>query len=345
MSRDEQDDGRLPENGTDGSDEVADLIRLAGKLPPVPADEIARIRTATYAAWKDKVGYAADRRWHRGWQMAALATAATVALGVGFWVWQQGRFGAGAAALPATARVQSVAGMAWVQGPDLARPRHPAVAGTLVPVGAEITTSSEARMALVMPTGHSIRLDIASSAVMRSSSSLTLESGAAYVDSGPDRLRDGLTIVTPVGEIRDIGTQFETRLLETAVRVRVREGIVRFAHDEADHEVQAGTQLQVATDGSVSRTDTPVFGPDWQWVEAATPPIDIQGRPLLEFLEWIARERGWRLEFASPATRDQASTIIVSGSIEGLTLDQALAAVLGTCRLTHDVEQGVLLIR
>jgi hypothetical protein len=70
--------------------------------------------------------------------------------------------------------------------------------------------------------------------------------------------------------------------------------------------------------------------------------MEIEGRSLRQFLEWVARERGWILRFDSLATSAEADSIILDGSIDGLTLDQALEAVLATSRLTHRVDQGVL---
>jgi hypothetical protein len=109
-------------------------------------------------------------------------------------------------------------------------------------------------------------------------------------------------------------------------------------------EVAAGRELEVEEGGSVARRNAPQYGPDWDWFTEVTPMMEVQGRPVREFLEWMARERGWTLSFADTWTADRAASIMIDGSIDGLTLDQALDAVLRTTTLTHRVENGVLKI-
>jgi hypothetical protein len=54
---------------------------------------------------------------------------------------------------------------------------------------------------------------------------------------------------------------------------------------------------------------------------------------LREFLSWAARESGRTVTFDTQATEQAASTIKLRGSIEGLDIDTALAAVLSTTPL------------
>ena len=76
----------------------------------------------------------------------------------------------------------------------------------------------------------------------------------------------------------------------------------------------------------------------------ACAPVDLDGRSLREFLDWIAGENGWQLRFADAAVESQAQTTM-HGSIEGLTPEEAFAAVLPTAGVEHRLENGVLLIR
>jgi ferric-dicitrate binding protein FerR (iron transport regulator) len=334
-------DVQPPAEGWGGSDETAELIRLAGRRPPVPADEIARIKSATYAHWKAKVRQRSERR--RGRAIAGLAAAAVIVLGVGLWIWRDDKIETDSA--QSTARVQSVVGTAWIRsGPGAPEPEA-IVAGTDVPMGSSLETSDGARLAILMPTGHSVRVDDASRVRVLSGSTLDLGGGAVYVDSGARAVPKSLVVRTRVGEIRDVGTQFEARLLRESLRVRVREGSVSLVGKRGRQEVTAGEELELAEDGSMTRRDVPGYGPDWDWIAQVTPMIAIDGRPLSGFLDWVASERGWTLKYADPETRDQAATIILEGSIDELTLDQALDAVMDTCRLTHRVEHGVLIIQ
>ena len=133
------------------------------------------------------------------------------------------------------------------------------------------------------------------------------------------------------------------------MRVRVREGRVWLDRGKLDRgedilEVGAGTVLEVDEAGRASRREESSFGADWAWIEEVTPLMELEGRSLREFLDWVVRERGLRLRFASPDLADSALEITLNGSIEGMTLDQAMESVLPTCRMIHRIERDVLII-
>ena len=65
----------------------------------------------------------------------------------------------------------------------------------------------------------------------------------------------------------------------------------------------------------------------------------------MTFCDWITRENGWQLRFADSAVEEKSRTTILHGSIKGLTPGEALAAVLPTSGVEHQLEKGVLLIR
>ena len=62
------------------------------------------------------------------------------------------------------------------------------------------------------------------------------------------------------------------------------------------------------------------------------------------FLDWVAREGGWTIRFADEALRRSAPSIVLRGSIDGLTPEQALEAILPTCGLTHRIANGTVTI-
>ena len=45
------------------------------------------------------------------------------------------------------------------------------------------------------------------------------------------------------------------------------------------------------------------YGETWDWIASTTPAIDIEGRPLADFLAWAGRELGREVVFASPELR------------------------------------------
>ena len=180
---------------------------------------------------------------------------------------------------------------------------------------------------------QSFRLDEDSRVLQVSPSEIRLERGAVYVDS-----RMGIVVIhTPFGTVREIGTRFEVRLLESALRVRVREGAVLA---EA-HRVEAGTELILREDGSVARQPTAAWGPEWSWVLKAAPPLQIEGLTLKDFLDRVSRETGWTVRYEDP----KAGEIVLHGNVGDLAPDQALEIVLPGAGLDHEVVDGVLILK
>ena len=108
--------------------------------------------------------------------------------------------------------------------------------------------------------------------------------------------------------------------------------------------MQVGTELELDPDGSVTRRELSTYGPEWEWIIGITPALDLEGRTARTFLDWVARERGWTLAFADEAVARSAEEIELGGTVERLTLEQALDAVLPTCRMIYRVEDGILVI-
>jgi ferric-dicitrate binding protein FerR (iron transport regulator) len=312
----------------DDGDDVATLVRLAGPRPAVPAQRAERVRAAAIAAWRDGVR---DRR-RRRLLGPTLALAVAASLVAGLLLMRSDP--------PVGATVASLEGSAWVRGTAGAE-------GQPVPAGSEVVTAETGRIALRLPSGHSVRLDRHTTVRVLDGASLSLERGALYVDSGADAASPGPAVVvrTPLGTVREAGTQFELRLESGALRVRLREGrVVVQGGDDRTLEVSAGTELRLVPSGATVTEAIPLHGPDWGWVEAIAPVLDVEGRTAASFLEWVARERGWRLTYADPAVALSARTTRIAGSLAGLTLDQSLEAVLPSCRLTHRIEGGVLVV-
>jgi ferric-dicitrate binding protein FerR (iron transport regulator) len=197
-----------------------------------------------------------------------------------------------------------------------------------------------------MASGHSVRLDVGTHVRILSEQALGLDRGVAYIDSGPRPAAPdvSLEIRTPLGVVREIGTQFEVKAEGDAVRVRVREGEVSLETGADRLRVAAGIEISVDLDGSTTRRRLPSYAPEWDWLGQVTPMMDLEGRSLREFLDWIGRERGWQIRFESGSVAASASEIILNGSIEGLTLDEALQAVLPTTGTSFHVEEGILTV-
>ena len=214
------------------------------------------------------------------------------------------------------------------------------------------------RVALRLGDDLSVRLDAGSRARIVSPTRVDLERGAVYVDSESETA-NAIEVRTTFGVVRDIGTQFEVRLLygdddgalgevaaaATVLVVRVREGEVRMTTVAGtDHSALAGEQLTARDDGSVEPGTTPLAGESWDWVLTTAAVPDIEGRPLVVFLDWLMREGGWTLDYADATTAERVAEVSLHGTIDGLNAEEAMPMVLEGSGLgfTIDGERFVL---
>ena len=290
-------------------DQVRHLLEEAGPRPEVPPEDLAKIKAAFRSEWEEHVRRrrAPDRR------LWLLAASVLLALGLGWWLWP--------APSPPVAHVEGTSGTE--EGAVFAP-------GTLV-------VTDEDPLALSLGGGASLRLDAGSNVRVVSASVIELRRGAVYLDSEG---AGNIAVQTPFGTVQEVGTQFEVRLLDSALRVRVREGAVLLN----SHRVEAGTEL-VLLDGAVTRNRIAAWGPEWSWVLKAAPPIQVEGHTLKEVLKRVTRETGWTVRYEDPGLEASAGEIVVHGDIGHLAPDQALEVVLPGAGLEHQVVDGVLVLK
>ncbi len=318
---------------------IARLLREAGPRPTVPRERSERVRQVVREQWVASVRARRRRRHLYGFgSLGALAAAAIVILAVRV----SFRSDLPSPATPAVAVgvLEAVTGTLRVSETVLA-----VALGDRVFTGAVLETDRDARAALRLSSGPSLRLDMDTRLQVITASAFLLERGAVYVDSGPDTAESGaLSIETAFGVARDVGTQFEVRLRDGAMLVRVREGLVELTHEERVHEASAGNEIRLAKDGALDRRSVLPYAPQWAWVTRTAPPFALQGQTLETFLDWVSRERGWTPRFEDARLAAAASTILLEGSVLEVASEAALRTVLPTCGLSHRIENGVLWI-
>ena len=329
-----------------------ELLRAAGPGDRVPEEELAPIRARVHTAWRAQVRRTATRRMAG---RAVLAFAAVILLALGVLLLRR------PPAEPAGPSIAAVT-IETVVGTATVGVGRAATAGDEIAGGDAITTADSSRAALRLATGTSVRIDVRSSVRVASGHSLRLDRGAVYVDTGAESRAPGeavatVEIQTPFGMVTDLGTRFEVRLLTdgagdtpsssaapSALEIRVRDGAVRLAAASATYDAAAGSALVVHDEVDPERSTEAPYGADWSWVEGVRPPVAIEGITCASFLDWAARESGRSWRFADPAASRDAGAAIVHGSIQGLTVEEALETVLPSCGLRHRVDGGLLVI-
>jgi ferric-dicitrate binding protein FerR (iron transport regulator) len=207
--------------------------------------------------------------------------------------------------------------------------------------GEWIQTDARARVALRFASGTSVRLDVGSRARVLSPSVVELSAGAVYVDTESESGR--LEVRTALGTARDVGTQFEVRLQDRAIRLRVRTGSVELTDRKRSVAGRAGTEITMSADGAVSRPIT-AHGLEWDWTASVGPQLEMEGMSLAAFLERIAREHGWTLYYGEPALAREASSIILHGSVPDLSPREMVQVAIESSGLRHRLESGDLFV-
>ena len=328
------------------NDEIAGLVRLAGRsdpIAPLNEDRIARVRSAVHDAWRDECDSRQSRqpKARRRWLTLAVPAVAAGAVVIAFAIWGPRRTPATVPAPVLVAHIDYATGSAAPGfGP-----------GSAVMSGSTVMTSA-GTLAMTLTSGVHLRLDASSTVRVDSATDVALERGAVYVDSaGAHPAQPGafpINIHTAAGLVRDIGTQFEVRLAGAGMRIRVRDGEVRVAYaNGVDARAGAGEELFSRPDGSIDRRPIAPTGSEWAWAQRAAPPFAVEGKTLGALLDWVSREGAWTVTFADTRFSETARATVVHGRpdlLKGLTPAEALDVVLPTCGLRHRIGRNRVVI-
>ncbi len=310
----------------DNDQDLARLLQEAGPRPEVPDERIAAAMAAVRPAWEAKL---AEREPRDGrWRPFLLAAAmAGLALLAGWW------------ARPFLAPAPTAAWVELAKGQSLAD-GHPLAVGAAVPRGASIEV--EGLLALRLETGGSLRLDRGSRAHLHGPNELELEAGALYFDSHGNEEpttagSPAMTVATAWGTVYDIGTQFEVRLRDEGLTVRVREGEVELAREGGRHRALEGEELRLGSDGDLVRSPLPSGSETFAWAHEAAPPFDFESGDLPAFFRWASRETGKEPSWQPLDLEEEIETITFHGSVEGLTPLEALDVVAAATGLEVEI--------
>jgi hypothetical protein len=323
----------------DGGGMVEKLLHAAGPGPEIPDGGGDKVKDLIRPAWQEQVA-SRSRQRSRLW-ISGLAAAAALIVAMVYLPTLQPN---------APAPVSRPITLAMIKGTIEVTPPGSNVVfltsetvGAEIPRGSLIRTGSRDRAALWLTDHRSIRLDVETELQLDSEASISLASGALYIDSQNGSV-SGIEVRTSLGTATDIGTQFEVRLGLDTIDVRVREGLVSLVRNEEEFQITQGVALSVDADGQVHSTSLTAYDPLWAWTQDIAPIFDIEGQTVLAFLDWVSGETGLSIGFASAEVEQLAATTILHGSIEGLSPAEAPAAILPSARLAITHEPGALLV-
>jgi ferric-dicitrate binding protein FerR (iron transport regulator) len=206
-------------------------------------------------------------------------------------------------------------------------------------------TTHDGRVALTLGDALSLRVDRHTRLRFDGRERITLIDGSLYVDSGGVNAVPALRIDTPAGAVRHVGTQFQVTVTGDTTRVRVREGRVLLTPGAgAPADITSGDELRIEGSGLQWRRGLASFGPEWEWSASIAPPLDIENRPLSEFLAWITREHGWQLRHVDETLQQRTQEIRLHGSLEQLDALAMLERVSMVTGVALSLHEGVLAV-
>ena len=311
------------------------LIKLAGGRDMPTAEAMERARLAAHESWSRMLKQPAVPRRARLRTMLGFALAAGIAA-FGILLWTQ---------RPAPAAPELVARIATLTGDAQLHAAHAETSARVaLPIHAGTTlATNEGRVAFTFGDSLSLRIDRHTRLRFDSREQVTLLAGALYVDSGGINAVSALRIETPAGAVRHVGTQFQVHVTGDVTIVRVREGRVLLTRASGTPtDIAAGDELRVRGGELRLQRGLPSFGEDWEWSAGIAPALEIENRPLAEFIAWLAREHGWQVRYADESLQARTFDIRLHGSLDQMESAAMLERVTLVTGVPLQAGNGVL---
>lgn len=213
----------------------------------------------------------------------------------------------------------------------------------------------------IRPSGSSIdiRLDRMTEIEFVNSQSLRLMKGSIYIDAPVLKHTSGtahqpFTTLVDGFEVNHIGTQYLVSFGEQGISVAVREGEVIIETDQRQYRSRAfdhnGELIEFRDGHSFTTTSITTYGDRWAWANTLAPDIETDGMYLVDFLDWVARETGFTIAYASPDIMQRVElkgedAIVLIGSRQTEDVFKVLEEVMPNTQFSASIEEGVITIR
>eukprot|EP00752_Nemacystus_decipiens_P017193 g15402.t1 len=191
---------------------------------------------------------------------------------------------------------------------------NPHEIGQPVRIGQTVSTRHDSFAKITLQNRVSVSLGPSTRVVVHDAALLSLTQGRIYVDAGHGQIR----LLTPHVQVVDIGTIYQVVSNDAQTTVTMREGEVQLVFDRNHHRLAArdgygdfvaiSAAGEIVEDGRLSTTDT-----SWSWQQAARAPLKLDRLPVLDYVQWLARDSGISLRFASNAVRGDENAITFEG--------------------------------
>lgn len=320
-----------PITGPEEGDDVARLLRHAGKRAVPPPELMERVRTQVHAVWREEL---ARRRRRRVFAVAASVMALTFA---GLWMLQQ----RGVNAPQVVASIERGSAGLSIHG-------ERAATNATVLVGDRLETGPDSgavlRLAGDAGSNKSLRLAPGTSIAWQAPGQVRLLAGQLYLDAGvaTPGTSPAISFEAAGVRIQHVGTRFLVALTDTHLDVKVRDGTVRVEGAGEVALLQGGElgRMGLAKSGvtPMQRLRVGSTGEEWSWVDDLAPSLEIDEQSLWSVLQRAAQEGGLEIRFESAAVEQRARETVLHGPALAMPPRQALDAVLVTTAYTAELD-------
>lgn len=203
-------------------------------------------------------------------------------------------------------------------------------------VGDTLHTAQGANLTLMLPDQTLVTLDQNSRITLTDAANIRVLAGRIYVDS-PDH-NTSITVSTALGDIVDIGTQYQVTVAANNLEVAMREGITHIQLPGKTLVAKVanglGDVLTINHKQQVEASQIASNAAQWQWTHKTQPDFTLNQASVSELLTWAARITGKDIVYDSRQTQKIAEqTHLSGGQIAATAISEQLPLLLTTTNL------------
>mgnify|MGYP000882669680 CR=1 FL=1 len=129
------------------------------------------------------------------------------------------------------------------------------------------------------------------------------------------------------------------------MNVSVRDGLVLINPiDLEKQEIQKDNQYTQSSDGKIQLKAINAFDENWLWTQKIVANFDIQGKSMLEYLDWVSIETGYALNYKNYNIQKRAKTVMLSGSINGIMPIDSLDVIFPSTKFSYEINNNEIYI-
>lgn len=194
-----------------------------------------------------------------------------------------------------------------------------------------------------LASGAELRLAKATRIHFIAADRFELVTGRVYIDTHE---RSDMTVVTPWGEVADIGTQYSVTHAPSGIDISVRSGSAVLTTPsnryQADADPTSAGVIEVTSSGMVSQHQEPKSASRWDWIH--TTAAGYSSHEVSRVLAQIAQDLGVQLQYASVGDQAALANVTYEGDLSKMEPKQALELIALSSGLRWTLDAQTLLV-